>query len=406
MKYSTKRFSLPIALSLFLVFVFALAACSGSGSGNGSSSTPTTSTGANATKTASSSNLTPTTTPQIQLGTQPCPTTVKNPTHWDTIIPTQANVNKVENVVCGNLIGTPTLQALVTVRAFGTGAILDVYVYNHITDPSPTQIFKLQNLYKGDARISVYNTVLTAEVDFASSVNKNSKANATLVVDLFREFKWSDGAGTLVPVTFPGIFPDLTRYQAEAAQQQVNQGQQPWRLSATQTAQALAANQNLLKWSPNAPATLVSGGGQHDADAVVNVKSGSPGGGSIVVNMSRLEGNTNGGIWEVTSVTTNGMSLTSPQARNRLSSPVTVNGTGTAFEGKVGKVFVLDHLYTVVGQADATGANGTGTTPFSTNVNYTSTFKNGTEEGLLVFYSYSNADGSINGAVMMKEMLG
>ena len=404
MKYSTKRFSLSLTLSLFFVLMFLLTACSGSNSG-GSTSTPTTSTGANATKTASS-NLTPTNTPQIQLGTQPCPTTIKNPAHWDAIIPTQANVNKVENVVCGNLIGTPTLQALVTVRASGTGAVLDVYVYNHISDPSPAQIFKLQNLYKGDARISVYNTVLTAEVDSASSVNKNSKANATLVVDLFREFKWSDGAGTLVPVTFPGIFPDLTRYQAEAAQQEVNQGQQPWRLSATMTAQALAANQNLLKWSPNAPATLTSGGGQHDTDAVVNVKSSSPGSGSIVVNMSRLEGNTNGGIWEVTSVTTNAMSLTSPQERNRLSSPVTVKGTGSAFEGKVGKVFVLDHLYTAIGQADATGANGNGTTPFSTNVSYTPTFKNGTEEGLLVFYSYSNADSSINGAVMIKEMLG
>jgi hypothetical protein len=331
---------------------------------------------------------------------------VKNPPRWDTIIPTQANVNKVENVVCGNLIGTPTLQALVTVRAFGTGAILDVYVYNRITDPSPTQIFKLQNLYKGNAKISVYNTILTAEVDSASSVNKNSKANATLVLDLFREFKWSDGAGTLVPVTFPGIFPDLTRYQAEAAQQQVNQGQQPWRLSATQTAQALAANQNLLKWSPNAPATIASGGGQRDADAVVNVKSTSPVGGTIVVKMSRLEGNTNGGIWEVTSVTTNGMSLTSPQERNRLSSPITVTGTGSAFEGQIGRVFVLDHLYTVIGQAGATGATGTGNTTFSTNVSYTSTFKNGTEEGLLVLYSYSNADSSINGAVMIKEMLG
>src|SRR5258705_3473346 len=34
----------------------------------------------------------------------------------------------------------------------------------------------------------------------------------------FREFKWSGGANTFVQVTFPGIFPDLTRYQAEADQ--------------------------------------------------------------------------------------------------------------------------------------------------------------------------------------------
>nr|HET6903781.1 hypothetical protein [Ktedonobacteraceae bacterium] len=401
--YAKRRYtSLFTSITLFLLITLALTACSGPGGGSGSTSTPTVST----TTTAGKATITPTTTPQIQLGTQPCPDAVKAPAHWDAIIPTQANVNKVESVLCGNLVGNASLQALVTVRANGTGAILDVYVYNHITDPSPAQIFKLQNLYKGDARISGYNTVLTAEVDQASSVNKNSTSNAALVQDLFREFKWSDGAGTLVPVTFPGIFPDLTRYQAEAAQQEVNQGHQPWRLSATQTAQALAASTNLLKWNANSPATIVSGGGQHDVDAVVSVKNTLAVSGTITVTLSRLEGNSNGGIWEATSVTSQGMSITSPQERNRLSSPTAVTGSGNAFEGVIGRVFVLDHLYTAIGQADARGAIGNGNTTFSTSVNYTSTFKNGTEEGVLVLYSYSNANGAISGAVMIKEMLG
>jgi len=392
-----------ISVSLCLLVALLLTACNAPGS-SGSTATPTVS---NSTATAHSGNatVTPTTTPQIQLGTQPCPDAIKTPAHWDAIIPTQANVNKVESVLCGNLTGTPTLQVLVTVRAAGSGAILDVYVYNHITDPSPTQIFKLQNLYKGDAKISGYNTLLTAEVDSASSVNKNTTANAQLVQDLYREFKWSDGAGTLVPVTFPAIFPDLTRYQAEVAQQAVNQGQQPWRLSATQTAQALAANQNLLKWNPNSAATIVSGGGQHDTDAVVNVKNTNAVSNTITVTMSRLEGNSNGGIWEVTSVTTSGMSITAPPARNLLTSPTTVTGTGNAFEGKIGRVFVLDHLYTDIGQADANGATGNGNTTFSANVSFTSTFKNGSEEGVLVLYSYSNTNGSISGAIMVKELL-
>jgi len=404
MKIYAKRLytSLCTSVTLFLFIVLALAACSGPGGSSGSASTPT----ASSTTTVGKATVTPTTTPQIQLGKQTCPDAVKAPSHWDAIIPTQANVNKVESVLCGNLVGNPSLQALVTVRANGTGAVLDVYVYNHITDPNPAQIFKLQNLYKGDARISGYNTVLTAEVDQASSVNKNSISNAALVQDLFREFKWSDGAGTLVPVTFPGIFPDLTRYQAETAQQEVNQGHQPWRLSATQTAQALATSTNLLKWNANSPATIVSGGGQHDVDAVVNVKNTNVVSGSIIVTLSRLEGNSNGGIWEATSVTSKGMSITSPQERNRLSSPTAVTGSGNAFEGVIGRVFVLDHLYADIGHADAKGATGNGNTTFSTNVNYTSTFKNGSEEGVLVLYSYSNADSSISGAVMVKEMLG
>jgi len=373
----------------FLLFL-ALTACGGIGGGNSGSAKPTVTT-------------TTSPTPVVRLGAHPCPDAVKGPAHWTAIIaPTTSS--KVESVSCANLKGIPSLQALVTVRYDGSGAILDVCAYDHITDPSPVQLFKLQNLTKGDAKISDYNTVMIAEVDPNSSINAG-KPNANLTQDLFREFKWSDAAGTLVPVAFPAIFPDLTRYQAEADQAQVNQGHQPWKLSATLTAQALAASQSLLKWNPNAPATIVSGGGMHDINAVVNVKSTNPGGGTITVTMSRLEQNNNGGIWEVTSVATAGMSITAPHDRDRLTSPVTVTGTGNAFEGKIGKVIILDHLYTNIGQSDANGAIGNGSTTFSSSVTYNSTFKTGIQEGVVVLYSYSNADGSIAGAVMVKEML-
>ncbi len=388
--------------SFTCLLILILAACSTASSGGnngGSSSTPTTSTVSGSSPTATASA-----TPQIGLGAQPCPDAVKDSAHWDPIVGTQSGVSKVGRVTCGNLMGQPTLQALILVGYQGTGNIVDVYVYNHITDPSPTQLFKLQNLYKGDARISHYNTVITAEVDQNSSLNKN-RPNAALQIDLFREFQWSNSAGTLIPVSFPGIFPDLTRYQAEADQVEVNAGHQPGKLSATMTAQALAANQDLLKWQPNSPATIVSGGEQHDLDAVVNVRSTYAVSGTITVSMSRLEGNSYGGIWEVTSVTTNGMSITAPQSRARLSSPVAVQGTGPAFEGVVGRVIVLDHLYTNIGQAVAHGATGNGSTTFSTSVSYTSSFKKGIQEGILALYVYSNANSSIAGAVLLKEML-
>jgi hypothetical protein len=381
-----------IGISFFIFMAFVLEACSGFGG----SGTPTG--GSSSTTTA-----TALVTPVVRLGAQPCPDAVKDPAHWTSIIaPTPGT--KVESVSCANLKGTPALQALVTVRADGSGAILDLFVYDHIGDPSPVQLFKLQNLTKGGAKISGYNTVMTAEVDPNSSINVG-QPNANLTVDLFREFKWSDSAGTLVPVAFPGIFPDLTRYQAEADQAQVNQGHQPWKLSATMTAQALAASQNLLRWNPNAPATIVSGGGLHDINAVVTVRSTNTVSGMIRVTMSRLEQNSNGGIWEVTFVTSGVMSITVPQDRDRLSSPAIVKGTGNAFEGKIGRVIVLDHLYKNIGQSDANGANGNGSTTFSSSVTYNSSFKTGIQEGIVVVYSYSNANSSIAGAVMVKEML-
>ena len=403
MQLSYLRHSKSLFIATFFVFIvsFTLAACGGSGN-SGNSSTPTTQ--ATTSGGSSGGNTTATASPGIGLGSRPCPDAVKAAAHWDAIIPTQNGVTQVETVTCGNLVGNPTLQALVKVRYQGTGQILDVYVYSDITNPSPSQLFKLQNLYKGDAKISVYNTVLTAEVDQNSSINAG-KANADLTQDLFREFKWSDGAGTLIPVSFPGMYPDLTRYQAENDQAQVNQGKDPWKLNAVQVANHMAADAHLLNWPGNAPTTVVSGGGSSDSDAVVTVKNPTPVGNTIKVSLERLEGNTNGGIWEVVSVTAVGMSITAPQSRDILTSPVKVTGTGNAFEGVIGSIDILDHLYTPIGHANVRGATGNGNTTFSTNVTYNSTFKGGKQEGIVVLYAANNAGSSIAAAVMIKELL-
>jgi len=391
-------------ISIFFVFILALTLTSCSGSGN-TGSPSTTTTPATLSSGSSGNKTTATASPGIGLGPRPCPDALKAPAHWDAIIPTQNDVTHVEKVMCGTLIGNATLQALITVRYQGTGQILDVYVYNDITTPNPSQLFKLQNLYKGDAKISVYNTVLTAEVDQNSSINAG-KNDAEMTLDLFREYKWSDGAGTLVPVSFPGIFPDLTRYQAENDQAQVNQGQDAWKLNAAQVANHFATDTLLLKWPGNTQAVVVSGGGSNNSDAVVTVKNPTSAGNMIKVSLQRLEGNTNGGLWEVVSVTASGMSITSPQSRDILSSPVNVAGTGYAFEGVIGTVDVLDHLYTPIGDAHVTSATGNGNSTFSTVVSYTTTFKGGKQEGLVVLYAANNAGSSKGTAVMIKELLG
>jgi hypothetical protein len=345
-----------------------------------------------------SETVTPTlsATPSILLGPQPCPASVKDPAHWDSIIPTQANVTMVDTVTCGNLIGKPTLQALVTVLHAGTGMTLDAYVYDDINAPTPVQLFKLLGLYKGDAKISNYNTIITAEVDPNSSIN-TGKPNALLQPDLFREL----ATGTFAPVSFPGFFPDLTRYQAEVDQASVNQGQNAWELDPLQVASHFVGNSQLLNWTNFTP-TLVSGGGSNDQQAVVSVKNGSPAG--VTLTMQRLEGNTNGGIWEITGVATGGMSISAPQSRDTLTTPVTVSGSGTAFEGVIGPVIILDHTYTAIGRATAMGT-GNGPTTFSVSVSYTSTFKTGMQDGILALYATNNANGGYAGAVMLKELL-
>ena len=183
----------------------------------------------------------------------------------------------------------------------------------------------------------------------------------------------------------------------------MDEGHQPWKLSATEVARTLAVS--LLNWSPSSSSTLVSGGGMHDVSAVVRVRSSEVVSGEIEVTLSRLEGKTDGGIWEVVAVATNGMSITSPAPMALVSSPVSVKGTGNAFEGLIGQVMVLDHLYNTLGKASATGVVGNGQTSFSTSVSYQSTFPAGVQEGVVVLYAHSNANGSIAGAVMVKVLV-
>ncbi len=198
-----------VRTGLLVLLFFTLAACSLGPTTGGGTPTPT----------ISPTPMPPATT----FGPQPCPGAAKDTSHWNSIVEVSGG-QKVESVSCGNLLGNSSLQALVTVRHPGNDNLLDVYVYNNINAAQPTQLFKLQGLNHGNAKISNYDTVITAEADTNSSINKGQPPSK-VTVDLFREFRGLDWTTTYTQVTFPGIYPDLTRWQAEAAQNAVNKGQ-------------------------------------------------------------------------------------------------------------------------------------------------------------------------------------
>jgi len=331
---------------------------------------------------------------------------VANPTHWNPIVGVHGG-QKVESVSCGNLLNNPSLQALVTVRNPGSDRLLDVYVYTYITNAHPTQLFKLQGLNRGKAKISNYNTVITAQVDLNSSINKGQPP-AKLTLDLFREFRGFDTAGSFAQVVFPGMFPDLTRWQAEADQQKVNNGQDTWKLDPVKTARQFAMT--FLTTSSTTTVTLVSGGGPQDLDAHVNLSFPSPGGGGppliTKLTLSRLEGNANG-IWAVTAVQADWMYISSPQSglNTHISSPVTVTGFGPQFEAQIGVVWVFDHLENKIGQAFAMAPDGTSPpTTFTVTFPYTSSFHIGTQEGTVELLHAGGASFDF-GAVMVKVLL-
>src|SRR5713101_734795 len=378
-------------LSLLLAFI--LTACSFDGIG----ASP-------ATIHHSNEQLTPVT-PGIQLGEQPCPALLKNPAHWTTVVNLRIG-QTIESVICGNLVGIPALQAVVVVRHTGDVRVLDIAVYNNIFSSTPVQLFALHGLLHGDVKISGYNTLLTAQSDPHSSLNKGLSP-PQYEQDLFREFRWSDRARTLVQVAFSGIFPDLTRYQAELEQSLVNQGKgyQQWRLDVAQSARVFAST--FLNWSPHVPVTVLSGGGLHDYKALVQVGNTAHGDGIVRISFTRLEGNNNGGLWEATSIEADGVSITSPKSGEQTTSPLTVRGTSKALTGKLTKIIVLDHNHADIGQDVAPRfIEGRANEPvaFSSSVPYTSSFQGGAQEGILALYVY-NTSGVIITVAMVKVLL-
>jgi hypothetical protein len=339
----------------------------------------------------------------IQLGPKPCPSAVQSAAHWETITG-MSSTQKVEGVLCGYLMGVSTLQAVVKVRDGGTDSLLDINVYTNIMSTHPSRIFRLQGLPHGDVGISNYNTLMVGEIELKPSQHQAGVPTTQVQQDLYREFKWSDGAGTLVQIAFPGLYPDLTRYQAEVEQRAVNTGQgyQQWRLSAVTTAQNFA--EFVLGWDPNAPTTVMSGGGSHDAKALILLKNPSAGSATIKLSLSRLELNTNGGIWEVTGVATDGMTIASPQNAQQLTSPVQVTGIDTAFAGKPTTIKVFDHDLTEIGQAAVNQSNGIGKSNISTSISFSSSFQGETQEGIIALYVFTG-NHVIAGAVMVKELL-
>ena len=351
--------------------------------------------------------ITPTPPPGVVLGPQACPSGIGDPAHWNAILGTNNSERQVESVSCANIMDNPSLQALVLVRHTNANATLDVYVFNNISSSKPTRIYLLQGLIKGDAKISGYNTIMTAEVDKSSSLNAGKPVSA-MTADLFREFDWSVGEKTLTQTAFPGIFPDLTRYQAEADQAQVNAGHQPWKNDAQSVAKALA--KQFFGWDRSLTSKVLSGGGSRDVGASVQVQEaplpGAKQGPTVTVTLSRLEGKTSN-MWVAIAAQDGPGALTSVQPRQLVASPVKLEGKASAFENTIGMAYILDHQYTKVGQAIVTGnaGIGMGNSTYSIQVSYQTSFKQGPQEGVVEVQLTSPIESHPYSAVMVKVLL-
>ncbi len=379
-----------------------LSACASFFSTPTQSGTPTTGlTGATATATAATSPTAKPVLPTITLQVIGCPALSIN---WDSLIGTRANVNKVQKVICGDLEGAGTLDALVGVRYYSPDARLDYYVYNNLGG-TPSRRFGMQGLLDGDALISSVGTIVTAEINPDDAIKG--------LVDLFKEYQWN--GATFGQVLFPGMYPDVTRYQAEQAQGQVGSeiaalqpGQSQaqiadaWRLASGSLVTRLA--RNIFHWA-NFSVSLPPHSGKLTIlpVTVTNLAAGGGGFTAVVHHLNEIPGN----IFEIEQINSidGSAGLSSPVAYSRLTSPVRVSGSSVANGSILGQAVLYDDTYTVVGSSGAIhGPASSGYVGFTASISYR--LAPGLQEGVVAFFPTSQSNISLsNQAILVKVFL-
>lgn len=324
--------------------------------------------------TASETSVSPTPTPVppvITLQLVNCPSTTK--INWDALVGTRTQVNKVQKVICGSLEGYGSLQALVNVRYYSPDARLDFYVYTNLYG-TPVQQFKVLGLLDGDAQISPTGTVITAEI------GPNGLGSAA--PNVFKEFQWN--GSSFGQISFPGIYPDMTHYQAEQTQSTVNSGYGASKDTTYPAVTGFASH--VLRWAQitNKTITYDSRHGIY----IVECQNIGPGGGGFYANLFRLDNNPTN-IFEISQITPldSNIKLSSPLPGTQVSSPAKISGTSLATGKVLGQSILYDDKYTIVGNSGAINSTvSSGYTSFSSSVPFKLS-NPGLQEGVIIFYS-------------------
>lgn len=341
---------------------------------------------------------TPTPTPKppvITLQVVGCPASLT--LNWDALVGTQANVNKVQKVICGSLKGAGSFEALVSVRYYTPDAKLDYYVYDNLLG-TPSSSFNMHGLLAGDAQISPVGSLMTAEIGPEDTIKGKP--------DVFKEYRWN--GATFAQVLFPGIYPDMTYYQAEQDQAQVNaelaagNKQDAWKNGFFGPAENLA--RHIFHWTTIDVKTVRFR--SSTATYIVAIYNLGPGGGGFIATMFHLDVS-EANIFEIAQITSiDGTALiATPTTGLHLSHPVNVSGSSVANGNVLGKLVLYNDTFTEVGTSgDIRSTVTSGYTSFAKSFDYHLNSL-GVQEAVLVFYMTNQNNTTLSNQVIMVKIL-
>jgi hypothetical protein len=251
----------------------------------------------------------------------------------------------VGNVQLFEQSGDAEPAALVPVTHKGPQHLLDIYVYGCILQkqhPVLLQLFKQQGLLQGIAVITPANTLSISTLDPALTATNTTGTTGqqTLQQDINREYAWRNGA--FVQIAFPGLYPVISRAEAEALQDQEDQEQNILWADPLKTTVQMA--KDLFNWSnTNITVSLLD---QNASIAHVLLVQHTPCF-KVFVTLQRLIEPEAGGLWFVTQAQTAGVTLDQSQLQAPITSPAQIQGTMTPTSRET-TITLFDHTLTPI----------------------------------------------------------
>jgi hypothetical protein len=319
--------------------------------------------------------------------------------NWDHLLGTQANVNKVQTVVC-DTIENGALAALVAVRYYSNDDKLDWYVYDNLSG-TPARRFAMQGLIRGDAQISPTKTIMTAQRISSDPIPPN----------VFKEYQWN--GTTFAQIFFSGLFPDPTHYQAEKAQAVVNAQPQllptvgpgtptpvPNSPSAFSVTNRFATT--ILHWTN--PQNRVVTFNSRTSTYIIQVLNTGPGGGGFTATLFHLD-NVPTNIFEIGQLTAldTTTAITSPTNGVQVTNPVNVSGSATVSSTTLGQIYLYDDTFTIVGTSGKVQSpSPSGYVSFAQAIKYQVSGA-GLQEGVIALFTTNQSNTQlVNQAALVK----
>ncbi len=324
-----------------------------------------------------------------------CASLVKN-SDYTKYVPFDAGSQQIEAIqYVDQLMGG---QPAALVQVMDTQHTLDVYIYGcnmHATAPALTVLFKQQGLIQGTVSVSKANTLVLGERDTTLSPETTAIIQP-MQQNIYQEYSWQNSV--FVQTRFPGLYPVTSRSEAEALQEQANNGQSlPWndpQNTATQMAK------DILQWSSDQyQESLLDNNGTL---AHVLLEKQHPHI-ALTVTLTRLLQKDAKGLWFVTNAQTQGITLDQAHLSAPVTSPITIHGTVTTTLDGQAEATLFDHTITAVSSLNNATLTLTAEGTYSGNLLYTDTKQ--TQQGLLLIENIPPGGSSEAGQILLTAVI-